>query len=270
MLIDTHCHLNFKAFDHDRAQVVERGRDAGVGRFICPGTDLETSREALALCQVFPEVFAAVGFHPTEASQWDPTREHELRDLALSPKVVAIGEIGLDYYWDRAPRQMQRDVFCKQLQIASDLGLPVIVHIRNTNPEDRQAMADALTILDDWCGYSAQQNLPHKKRPGVLHSFAGNEAEAEWAMANHFWIGISGPVTFQNAKLLQRLVTTIPLDYLLVETDAPFLTPHPHRGQRNEPAYVRFIAEKIAALRGIPVRTIEEATTSGAERLFNW
>jgi TatD DNase family protein len=270
VLVDTHCHLNFDSFDSDRAQVLQRAEQAGVLRVLNPGVDLETSRAALALAQAHPAVYAAVGVHPNDVAGWSPAALDELRRLAEDPKVVAIGEIGLDDYWQRTPRELQEQAFRQQLDLAAELGLPVVVHVRDADPQNRPAMRRTLEILAAW-----QQSLavraPHlAERPGVLHSFSGDLEDARRATAAHFYVGITGPVTFKKADVLRQVAANLAVDRLLIETDAPFLTPHPHRGERNEPAYVRFVAEKIAALRGMDFERFAQVTTESAERLFRW
>lgn len=255
-LIDTHLHLDFDAFDDDREAVIERALAAGVQRMITIGINRETCRRAVALAEQYAPVYAAVGIHPNDATEWDIETERELRELARHPKVVAIGEIGLDYYWERVPHDVQARVFRTQLALASELGLPVIIH-------DRDAHADVLNILREWVE-SGRAPTP----PGVLHCFSGDHAMAEEALALGFYVGVDGPVTFKNARALQALVAQLPLDRLLVETDAPFLTPHPYRGKRNEPAYVRFVAEKIAELQNCTFETVAHQTTRNAETLF--
>lgn len=270
MLVDTHCHLNFESFDQDRAAVLERAAQAGVGRVLNPGIDLETSRAAVELAEAHPAVYAAVGVHPNDGSTWDATTLDELRRLAGHPKAAAIGEIGLDYYWERTEHSVQRKVFVEQLGLAAELGLPVVIHVRDANPDDRRAMRDALDILTEWQTSLSARGVDLAERPGVLHSFSGDVDDALRAATHKFWIGVTGPVTFKKAEILRQVVAEAPVDRLLIETDAPFLTPHPHRGERNEPAYVRFIAEKIAAVRNLELDHLVQITTESAERLFRW
>ena len=270
MLVDTHCHLNFDSFDLDRAAVVERAAQAGVNRILNPGIDVQTSRAAVELVQAFPAVFAAVGVHPNDASGWSDITLGELRLLAAQPKVVAIGEIGLDYYWQRTERSVQIKAFEQQLDLAADLGLPVVVHVRDASQDDRRAMQDALEILVRWQSHLAAHSPDLASRPGVLHSFSGDLDDARRAAASQFCVGVTGPVTFKKAEILRQVAAGLPVDHLLIETDAPFLTPHPHRGERNEPAYVRYIAEKIAAVREMAYDNFEQITTDSAERLFRW
>jgi TatD DNase family protein len=258
-LVDTHCHLDFNAFDRDRLDVLQRAQQAGLKRIVNPGVDRDNCQAILRLCETHLELFAAVGVHPSSALTWNPQTLSGLRTLTQHPKVVAIGEIGLDFYRDRAPKDLQLHVFREQLELAGELGLPVIVH-------SRQAESEAMDILSEWVTQRVNGSSP----PGVLHSFTGDESTAQRAIAMGFYIGITGSVTFRNAIQLQRMVVALPLTSLLVETDAPFLTPHPHRGERNEPAYVHLVAEKIAELKNQPMERVSDITTANAERLFQW
>jgi TatD DNase family protein len=270
MLIDSHCHLDFEAFDHDRVQVLERAGFAGVVGILNPGIDLENSRNVVALAACQTSVFAAVGVHPNSATSWDDGTLPALSELAGQPKVLAIGEIGLDYYRDRAPRQLQLEVFERQLDLAGKMNLPVIIHTRDLSAEDRQATADALAMLTQWQAELASAQSPLLGRLGVLHSYSGDLDSAWSAIEMGLYIGITGPVTFRNAPDLQKLVSELPLERLLIETDAPFLTPHPHRGKRNEPAYVRLVADKIALIQNLKPEMVALTTTSNVERLFDW
>jgi TatD DNase family protein len=262
--------LNFDSFDQDRQAVIQRGRTAGVTRLLNPAIDLESSRAVLALAESTPEVYAAVGVHPNDADTWQDGAQDELRRLADHPKVVAIGEIGLDYYWERASHDLQQRIFWQQLELAAETGLPVVVHTRNASPTDTRATTDALDILEQWAIALAQAGSPLAVRPGVLHSFSDGVQAAQRARALHFCLGITGPVTYKKADLLREVVACLPLEALLIETDAPFLTPHPHRGERNEPAHVRFVAEKIAQVKALDYSTVAAATAQNAERLFLW
>ena len=254
-IVDTHAHLDFRAFDEDREQVIERARAAGVQWIMNPGTDLESSRRAIHLAESYPGVYAAVGVHPHDAKTVAESTLTELRGLARHPKVMAIGEIGLDYYRDLSPRDVQRSVFRQQLELADELGMPVILH-------DRDAHQDILAILEEW------QAAGGSVVPSLFHAFSGDEAMAHHVLELGCYIAIGGPVTFRNARQLARLVPAIPLDRLVCETDCPFLTPHPHRGKRNEPAYVRLVVEKVAELREEGVDAIERQTTLNARTLF--
>lgn len=257
-LTDTHCHLDFHAFDEDREAVISRAVEQGVTRIINPGIDIETSHRAIELAERYPQVYAAVGIHPNDANSWEKDSQDHLRSLAAHPKVVAIGEIGLDYYRQHAPHDLQQHIFQIQFKLAASLGKPVIIHCR-------EAAEDMLTFLEEIHTYSGA-GIPS----GVLHSFSGDKSFAQAAIRLGFYIGITGPVTFKNAQNLQDLVKSLPLDQLLIETDAPFLTPHPKRGQRNEPGHVRLTAEKIAELKGMSLATVATATSQNASKLFNW
>lgn len=270
MLVDTHCHLNFDRFDQDRDVVIERARAGKVARILNPGIDLDTSRQAIRLAEQYPEVYAAVGVHPNDVSTWDEHTLETLRDLASHPKTVAIGEIGLDDYWERTPRQTQESSFQMQLNLAAEMDLPVVVHIRTKTADDHRAMEDALAMLVEWQRGLQREGRSLAERPGVLHSFSDRIEYARRAIDANFYIGITGPVTFKNAEALQQVAAQAPLERLLIETDAPFLTPHPHRGERNEPGYVGFVAAKIAALRGMEPEEVEQNITDNAERLFLW
>jgi TatD DNase family protein len=260
MLIDSHCHLNFNAFDQDRAQVIARAKAEGIVAFINPGTNLDDSRQVVALTGEFPELYAAVGVHPNDAATFDEAALAQLRELAARPKVMAIGEIGLDYYWDEAPRPVQRRVFEQQLTLAREIGKPVIIH-------QRDSAADTMDVLRQWAaGGGHPQDGYH---PGlVLHSFSGDQAMAEEAIELGFYIGVSGPVTFKNARELPDIVASLPPERLLVETDAPFLAPHPFRGKRNEPARVKLIAERVAELQGQTLDEMSRRLTENTILLF--
>lgn len=263
MLVDTHCHLDFNSFDEDRERVMERAIEAGVGRILNPGINLESSAAAIQLSEDYAEVFAAVGVHPNEALSWDGNTLAQLREMAAHPSVRAIGEIGLDHYRDRAPRELQRRVFREQLDLAAEQNLPVIIH-------SRQSMEEVLEIIAAWQQDLQSANPDLASSPGVLHSFSGDERDIKAALSINFLVGITGPVTFHNADDLRELVISIPLDNLLIETDAPFLSPHPKRGKRNEPANVQLVAEKIAELHQESYNTITEITSMNASRLFKW
>lgn len=262
-LTDTHCHLNLNMYDNDLDQVLGRAWARGLERILVPGIDVETSRSALRLAEQHPRIYAAVGVHPSSAGQWNEDSLNTLRELARHPKAAAIGEIGLDYYRDRAPRPVQRAVFQAQLELAAELGLPLVIH-------NREALEDVWAALSGWQAELARRGLPLANRPGVLHSYDGPAAPARQAAEHGFFIGVSGPVTFKNAPDRHQLVASLPLEQLLIETDAPYLTPHPYRGRRNEPAYVAFVAEKIAELHQVTVEKVSQATWDNAAQLFNW
>lgn len=254
MLIDSHCHLNFNAFDEDRADVLVRAADAGIEAIINPAIDLETSRQIVHLAEEIPNLYAAIGFHPNDAATFNENGLVALRTLAQHPKVVAIGEIGLDYYWDKTPHPVQKQVFEQQLTLAKEVDRPVIIH-------QRESAEDTMAVLRGWAAGG---------HPGlVLHSFSGDLSMAQEAIQLGFYIGISGPVTFKNAKNLPDVVAAVPANRLLVETDAPFLSPHPFRGKRNEPARVRLIAGRVAELKNLPFEVMSKKLTENSKRLFH-
>ncbi len=262
-LTDTHCHLDFEAFDEDRLEVVKRAEETGLIRIFNPGIDHSSSEAAVQLAKTHEFIYAAVGIHPNSAMSWDHESYAKIKALSLNPQVIAIGEIGLDYYRDRAPRGLQTRIFREQLSLAYERALPVVIH-------NREASEDILDILTEWQTNLVESGSRISDRPGVLHSFSGNPDHAYRAIDHQFLIGITGPVTFKKAVDLQNLVVEISLNSLLIETDAPFLAPHPRRGRRNEPANVRWVAEKIADLKGLDVEVVCQKTTENAARLFEW
>lgn len=263
MLTDTHCHLDLEHFDADRDAVLARAWETDLDRILIPALDVASCQRALALADTDPRLFAAVGVHPNSAKTWDDATLATLRTLAVHPKVVAIGEIGLDYYWDFAPKEIQHPVLHTQLELAAELQLPVIIH-------NRDSTEDVVAMLLVWQAELVASGNPLAERPGVLHSYSGDVESAERVIKANFYLGVTGPVTFKNASQLQYLISNIPLSCLLIETDAPYLTPHPNRGKRNEPAYVKWVAEKIAALQGVSYDEVARQTAVNAARLFRW
>ena len=259
MMIDTHCHLNFHRYDDDRDAVIERAAAADVTRIINPGIDQATSREAIDLARRYDGVYAAVGIHPNSTADFNETMLDDIESLTAQPQVIAIGEIGLDYHWDKSPKHQQIAAFEAQLALAARLELPVIIH-------NRESSDDVMDVLESWTG-----DLPAslQERPGVLHSFSAPPATAEHALAAGFYLGFTGPVTFKKADELRSIAAHVPLDRMLVETDGPFLTPHPYRGKRNEPAYIPYIVERLAAVKATSSEVIAQATTENAIRLFH-
>jgi len=248
-LIDSHAHVDFPQFDNDRDAVVERARATDLVALVNIGTNVNTSRASVTLAESHDFIYAAVGIHPHDAETATSEALQDLRLLARRPEVIAIGEIGLDYYRDYSPRPVQRKAFREQLALASELNLPVVIH-------SRDAHADVLKILSGWEG------------TGVLHTYAAGPKRLDQVIDMGFFIGISGPITYAKARELQEVAKAAPLDRLLIETDCPYLTPEPHRGKRNEPAYVKIVAEAIAQARGDSLQRIADATTENARRLF--
>lgn len=259
---DTHCHLNFSSYDTDRDAVIQRAWDAGLVWILNPGIDLLTNQAAIDLSKRFPgKINAAVGIHPNFGQPWTQEIFDKLAEQARQPGVVAIGEIGLDYYRQHTPPEQQRIMFQAQLTLAAELNLPVIIH-------NRESTCDLMDILTRWQQGLVNNNHPLANRPGVLHSFSADIETAEAAIKMNFLIGISGPVTFTNAPDRKAITSQLPLNRLLLETDAPYLTPHPHRGKRNEPAYIPLIAEEIARLHNVSPEQVAEATYQNAQMLF--
>jgi TatD DNase family protein len=252
-LIDTHAHLHSTAFDADRLAVLERAAAAGVERIVEIGYDIPSSHAALALAEQHPQIDAVVGVQPNHAANLPPDWLDTVRDLAQRPGVVAIGEIGLDYYWQEASPEKQEQVFRAQLDLARDLRLPVVIH-------SRDAQADTVRILRDAA----------RGQPGIMHSFSGDWDYAAACLDVGFMLSFSGPVTFKKAHDLHEVARRAPLDSILVETDCPYLSPHPQRGKRNEPARVRLVAERVADLRGLPLEELAAAVWSNAARIFDW
>jgi len=269
-LTDTHCHLDYNKFDPDRAEVIQRAQAEGLVRLLVPGLHHKSSAEAVKLAEANQGIYAAVGFHPTDLDEFSEANFQKVKTLADHPKVVAVGEIGLDYYWvkESQKRAFQRDTLKRHLHFAQEVNKPVVIHMREENDEwVGLASADLLEILTGWHkGLSGSL----RERPGVLHSFNGTLETAQKALALNFYIGVTGPVTYKNAEQKREIVRQIPLDKILVETDAPFLSPVPQRGKRNEPAFVRHIADKIAEIHSKSPAEIAAQTTSNAARLFAW
>ena len=279
MLTDTHCHLDLYSFDNDRSEVLRRANNVGVIHILIPALNVTSSRCVVKLAESHPMLHAAIGIHPNSAATWTEDATASLRSLVLSEsstvgyrkRVVAMGEIGLDYYRDRAPRDVQRRVFQAQLHLAAELELPVIIHLREVgDAEDGPAASDLIKSLEEWTASLQSRRSPLTKQPGVLHSFSGSLETARAVMRLGFYIGVSGPVTFRKATKRQEIVAALPLEYILIETDAPFLTPHPHRGQRNEPAFVKLIADKIAEIQSRSLEEVAAVTATNAARLFAW
>lgn len=257
-LVDTHCHLNFHRYDKDRAAVLQRAHEAGVERLIIPAIDLPSCAEALQLAEAQPGIYAAVGIHPNSSRSFDASSIDKLRKLAAHPRVVAIGEIGLDYHWYLRPKAVQLRALEEQLRLAAELALPVIIH-------NREASRDVIETLADWAatvGSSLQGRL------GVLHSFSASADIAKRAIELGFYLGFTGPLTFKKACQLRQIARETPTEKLLVETDAPFLAPVPYRGKRNEPAWVCHINAALAKLHGMTPDQMARQTTRNAETLF--
>lgn len=264
-LVETHAHLDNKRFEGECDQIVERALAAGVETLITVGTDRSSSMDAVRLAEQYDFVYATVGVHPHAAEEMDAAEAIGLlRALAVHPKVVAIGEIGLDFYRDYAPRSAQHTAFLTQLDLASEIGKPVVVHIRDK--VDRYAAYDAvLSILQEWVSHL---DIALCSVPGVLHCYSGDLDHANKALDLGFYLGIDGPITYPSAHALRAVVAALPLDRLLLETDCPFLAPQKVRGRRNEPAYLPLIARDLAGIHETTLDMIAKVTSRNARRLF--
>lgn len=252
MLFDTHVHLNAEQYEDDLQEVINRALEKGVQNMVVVGFDEPTIKKAIQIAETYDFIYASVGWHPVDAI--DMTDEHLawIEELAQHPKVVALGEMGLDYHWDKSPKEVQKDVFRRQIRLACKVNLPIIIH-------NRDATEDVVTILKE----------EHVEEVGgIMHCFTGSIEVAKQCMDMNMYISFGGPVTFKNAKKPKEVATELPLDKLLIETDCPYLTPHPFRGKRNEPGYVSYVAEQIAELKGITYEELADITTANAKKLF--
>ncbi|TCP22558.1 TatD DNase family protein [Scopulibacillus darangshiensis] len=252
MLFDTHTHINAEQFKDDFADMLVRAKEAGVVNMVVVGFDQQTIKDAMAIAEEYEHIYAAVGWHPVDAIDMTDDDLQWIEELSKHPKVVAIGEMGLDYHWDKSPKDIQKDVFRKQIRLAKKVKLPIIIH-------NREATEDILEILKD----------EHAEEVGgVMHCFSSDWETAKQCLDMNFYIGFGGPVTFKNAQLPKEVAAQVPLDRLLVETDCPYLSPHPYRGKRNEPARVKLIAEKIAELKGLSYEVLAKKTSDNAKQFF--
>jgi TatD DNase family protein len=252
MLFDTHAHYDSGAFNTDRMEVLASMPEQGVELILNPGCDLESSRTAVSLANAFPFVYAAVGVHPSDCETYTDQVEEELRKLAADPKVKAVGEIGLDYYWeDNAPAEVQKAVFRRQMQLARELNLPVIIH-------DREAHRDCLEIVKEY---------PDVK--GVYHCYSGSVEDAKILVKLGWMLSFTGVVTYKNARKSLEVIQWLPMDRIMIETDSPYLTPVPFRGKRNDSSKVGLVAETIAQVKGMDVEEVIRITTENGKRFFN-
>lgn len=254
MLIDSHAHIQGEDYAGEINSIIERARAAGVEKIIAVGGagDMSSNTEAVALAAAHPEIFATVGMHPHDAKEVSEEKLRRLRELTAEPKVVAVGETGLDYYYNHSPREVQRRVFVQFIHLARAIGLPLVVH-------EREAAKDAAELL---------RSEGAGRVRGVIHCFTGNYEAARAYLDLGFYLSFTGIITFKNAQPLREVVRQVPLDRMLVETDSPYLTPVPHRGRRNEPAYVRLVAETVARVKEISFDQVAEATTRNVRELF--
>ncbi|SKC83515.1 TatD family hydrolase [Maledivibacter halophilus] len=252
MLFDSHAHLDGERFDKDRDKVVERAKASGISYIMNPGADFESSVKAVELASKYDMIYAAVGVHPHDTKDMDDIMLELIKGLAKKPKVMAIGEIGLDFYYDNSPRDVQKEWFRKQIRLAKNVNLPIIIH-------DREANNEVMNILKEEKAFDN----------GVLmHCYSGSAQLARQYIKLGAYISIAGPLTFKNARKAVEVVKTIPIEYLMVETDSPYLTPEPYRGKRNESSYVKYVAEKIAQIKEISFEEVAEKTTENAKKYF--
>ncbi len=250
MFFDSHAHLDDRRFDNDRAEILADLKNYGVGLVMNIGCDLKSSLQSVALAHEYPFVFAAVGSHPDDAAQVDATRLALYRQLCTDERVKAIGEIGLDYHYEEPSREVQLPAFRKQLELAQDLNLPVIVH-------EREAHADGMELIRQFFAVT-----------GVFHCYSGSLEQAKELVKRGWYIGFTGVVTFKNARKALEVAQWLPLDRILIETDCPYMAPEPHRGRRNDSRLVPLVAAKLAELRGLTAEEMGEITTENAKRLF--
>ncbi len=252
MFIDTHVHLNADQYEEDLQEVINRALEAKVEKMVVIGFDRKTIERTMELIEQYDFIYGVIGWHPVDAIDCTQEDLEWIEELAAHPKIVGIGETGLDYYWDKSPKDVQQVIFRKQIQLAQKINLPIIIH-------NRDATGDVVKILREENAASVG---------GVMHCFSGSVETARECIAMNFMISLGGPVTFKNARLPKEVATEIPLEHLMIETDAPYLAPHPYRGKRNEPAFVPLVAEEIARLKGLTIEEIAQATTDNAKNFF--
>ena len=274
IFVDSHCHIDGEQFDADRDEIVKRAKDAGVKMMLTVGTgnphDGEIAR-AVQIAAKYEDVFASVGVHPHDAKLYDDRAENHLIELAKNEKVVAWGEIGLDYYYDHSPRNVQREVFRRQIKVAKDLNLPVIIHSREADDETVEILSEEYSVQTENVGEmeNEAEDSNHLNRGGIMHCFGGTAKMAEAMLDIGFLISFAGNVTFKKAENLREAARVVPLDKLLIETDCPFLAPAPNRGKRNEPSFVVYTAQFLADFYGVELETLANQTTQNFTRFFN-
>lgn len=247
-LVDTHCHINNEKFNDDIEIVIERIKEK-LEFCVNIGYDLKSSEESLELSQKYEFIYATIGVHPTDIGMYSDDLEKKLKEMAKNRKVVAIGEIGLDYYWMTEEKEKQKSIFRRQMEIAKDLNLPVVIH-------SRDAMEDTLEILKEY-----------PEVGGIVHCYPGSIESAKEIM-DRYYFGIGGTLTFKNAKKMVKVVEELPLEKIVIETDSPYLTPEPFRGKRNEPVYVEYVAKKIAEIKNVDFEKVVEITTNNAKKIY--
>lgn len=252
MFVDTHVHLNAEQYEKDLQEVIDRALEAKVETMVVVGFDRKTILRTMELIEEYHFIYGVIGWHPVDAIDCTEDDLKWIESLSAHPKIVGIGETGLDYYWDKSPKDVQQELFRKQIHLAQKVNLPIIIH-------NRDATGDVVRILQEENAASVG---------GVMHCFSGSVETARECIEMNFMISLGGPVTFKNARMPKEVATEIPLKYLMIETDAPYLAPHPHRGKRNEPGLVPLVAEEIARLKELPIEEVAHATTFNAKKFF--
>lgn len=252
MLFDTHVHLNDEQYDQDLKEVIQNALNTGVEKMVVVGFDRPTITKAISLIEEYDFLYASIGWHPVDAIDMTEKDLQWIEELSSHPKVVALGEMGLDYHWDKSPKDIQKEVFRKQIRLAKKVNLPIIIH-------NREATQDIIEILKEEKASDVG---------GIMHCFSGSVDTARECINMNFFISLGGPVTFKNAKKPKEVAKEIPLSHLLIETDCPYLAPHPYRGKRNEPAYVKLVAEQIAEIKELTYEEVVAQTYQNAKRLF--
>ncbi|MFB6097827.1 MAG: TatD family hydrolase [Salinibacter sp.] len=256
MLVDTHAHLYLDRFGDDRTETIQRAREAGVETVVMPAIDISSIRQAVELCDTYEGLYAMAALHPSETKEASEEEFEAVVDWCSHPSVVAVGESGLDYYWDRSFDDRQQEFFRRHIRLAIEADLPLVIH-------NREATEDILTILEE---EHVRTNVPERMR-GILHCYVDPPAVAERVWNLGFFVGVGGIMTFSNSEV-DQYVADVPLEQIVLETDSPYLAPEPHRGDRNEPAYVRHVAERLAEVKGVPFGEVAEITTRNAQIIY--
>jgi TatD DNase family protein len=262
-LTDTHCHIDFQQFDPDRQAMLDRAWQFGIQRLLIPAVDMASVSRSIAIADSDERIYLSVGIHPNSADNWNSKSLDELRTHIKHPRVCAIGEIGLDYYRDHTTPEIQKKILKEQLTVASEADKPVILHCR-------AAFEDLFSILTEWLEHLPSSAIHLKKHPGVFHSFGGDTWQANIAVQAGFYLGVNGSITFKNASAVRAVMQSTGIDHLLLETDAPFITPVPHRGKRNEPAYIYHTNQALSTLLNLTPDLCAKMTYNNACELFNW
>ncbi|MHB1048852.1 MAG: TatD family hydrolase [Bacteroidota bacterium] len=264
MFIDSHCHLFYEDFNADIGEVIARANDAGVVAFVVPATNHETALQAIALTDQYPNLFVCAGFHPLDLDRFSEEHFSAVREMLGHPRVVAVGEIGIDYFYDRSPREFQKEIFSRHIELAIEYDLPIVVHTRDSVQDAIDMVLRHVAAHPEWM---SGNGMAARKR-GVFHCFTGTAAQARTLIEHQFQVSFPGPLTFKKSGM-PDVLKDIGLEHVMIETDAPFLTPVPYRGKRNEPAHVVLVAQKIAEILNMPLNEVANITSRNAVQLFN-